>query len=123
MPFLVFFLNGSLAAQIYSGSIISVVAPSVSLPTSIWSHVVQTWSSTNGLRLYINNVLVASLTSATTYSASGSPMFLTLANTLNGASFCYMGQLNSSAYKGDMDDFRVYSRELSAGDICTLYTN
>ena len=46
-----------------------------------------------------------------------------IANALNGPLTCLMGQASNLTYKDDMDDFRVYSRELSAGDICTLYTN
>jgi hypothetical protein len=36
---------------------------------------------------------------------------------------CETAQITYSPYKGDIDDFRVYSRELSAADVCTLYTN
>ena len=125
LPFLAFATNGSLIAQISnSNGVISVLAPSNSVGTSVWSHVVQTWSSTNGLRLFVNNVLIASrLTLATTYVGSSRKNFVTLGNSLNGVNTC-----NSSgadllrSYAGDMDDFRVYSRELSTNDICRLYT-
>ena len=104
MPFLGFALNGSFVAQMYSSSgMISVANPTLSVATLVWSHVLQTWSSTNGLRLYVNNVLVASRTSsATTYSASSAPDFLTLGSVLNATSVqCNMGQVNVSPYKGD----------------------
>ena len=125
MPFLGFADNGSFTDQINNGiGRIAVQDPTFSIPASFWSHVVQTWSSTNGLRLYINNVLVASrLASATTYVASGNVMFLTLGNALNGRGYCDMGQVNALPYSGDIDDFRVYSRKLSENDVCTLYTN
>jgi hypothetical protein len=124
MPFLGFTINGSFIAQIYNGTAnVPVVDPTFSILTSVWSHVVQTWSSTNGLRLYINNTLVASrLNSAGTYSASSTPNFLSLGSGLQGTATCDQ-DMSSSAYEGDMDDFRVYSRELSASDVCTLYTN
>lgn len=123
LSFLGFDVNGSFLAQIYNGSAdVSVVDPTFSVSTSVWSHVVQTWSTTNGLRLYVNNVLVASrLNSAMTFSSSFSPMFLTLGNALGGTGNCDPNIPNQVPYRGDMDDFRVYSRELSASDVCALY--
>ena len=87
----------------------------------MWSHVVQTYSATNGLRLYVNNVLVGS--QSTTYIVTSAPLYVTLGNALSGAGACILGQVNRSPYKGDIDDFRVYSRELSANDVFILYTN
>jgi hypothetical protein len=74
----------------------------------VWSHIVETWSPTNGLRLYIDSVLVASLPSATIYSASGVSNFLTLANSLSGMGNCYDGGLGVTVpgpFDGDIDDF------------------
>jgi hypothetical protein len=123
LPFLGFALSGSLIAQIYNGTVtVSIGDPTMSVSTSVWSHVVQTWSSTNGLRLYINNVLVASHLDST-YSASSLPDLITLGNGFNITSGCALGSVNPVPYNGDMDDFRVYSRELTAADICTLYNN
>lgn len=125
LPFLAFTTNGSLVAQISnSNGVISVLAPTTSVQISAWSHVVQTWSSTNGLRLYINNILVASrLTLATTYVSSSTKNFVTLGNSLNGVNTCNSSAVDLlSPFAGDMDEFRVYSRELSTGDICRLYT-
>jgi hypothetical protein len=123
LPFLGFSLNGSLIAQIYNGSIpLWIGDPTMSVSKSVWSHVVQTWSSKNGLRLYINSVLVASHLYPT-YVGSYVPDFVTLGNGINTTSMCETAQITYSPYKGDIDDFRVYSRELSAADVCTLYTN
>jgi len=106
-------------AQIFNGS--GVVAISSSISKSVWSHVVQTWSTTNGLRLYINNVLVASqFNGATVYSASQQVNYLTLGNSLSGVGPCTAGSVNKTAYKGDMDDFQIYSRELCASDVCII---
>jgi hypothetical protein len=123
MPFLGFASNGAIQAQILDNTnVISIADPTYSVATSVWSHVVQTWSSTNGLRLYVNSVLVAS-ESYSTYGASGLPDYITLGNGLSGATNCPLGGITGSPYQGDMDDFRVYSRELSANDVYTLYTN
>ncbi|CAF1136917.1 unnamed protein product [Rotaria sordida] len=117
--------NGTLVAQIYNGTtVLSVMASTlIPLSSSFWTHIVQTWSSTNGLRLYIDNVLVASLPSATTFSASGiTPNYATLASSLLGSGSCLAGAINAtSPFTGGIDDFKIYSRELSATDVCTLY--
>jgi hypothetical protein len=123
MPFLGFASNGALQAQIvYGANVVLIADPTYSVTTSVWSLVVQTWSPTNGLRLYVNNVLVASHFYST-YGASGLPDYITLGNALSGAGYCAAGNVNTSPYQGDMDDFRVYSRELSVDDVYTLYTN
>jgi hypothetical protein len=123
MPFLGFAGNGALQAQIFKEkSVVWVTDPTHSVTTLDWSFVVQTWSPTNGLRLYINNVLVASHLYPI-YDASSSPNYITLGNALSGAEHCRTGGVNTSPYQGDMDDFRVYSRELTADDVYTLYIN
>lgn len=122
LPFVGFANNGSLLAQIYDGS--AAVTISSSISTSVWSHVVQTWSTTNGLRLYINNVLVASqFNGATVYSASQQVNYVTLGNSLSGVLTCTGASVNMTAYKGDMDDFQIYSRELCASDVSALFSN
>jgi hypothetical protein len=48
--------------------------------------------------------------------------FITLANRLNSERTSDQNQIDiSKFYSGDIDDFRVYSRELSSDDIHTLY--
>ncbi|CAF4394591.1 unnamed protein product, partial [Adineta steineri] len=125
VPHFGFSVNGTVIAQIYNGTgFVTVTDPTHSVATSVWSHLVQTWSSTNGIRLYINNVLVASnLISAGSYLGNGSPHYITLANGLSAASPCFGNQVTAMPFQGDIDDFRVYSRELSTNDVCTLYSN
>ncbi|CAF3747170.1 unnamed protein product [Rotaria sordida] len=124
VPFLGFTTNGSIIAQISNTAIRSAVGPLISL-APVWSHIVETWSSTNRLRLYVNNVLVAStIVMATSYTASSVPNYVTLANSLSGAGVCSSGLLGSmDPYNGDIDELKIYSRELTAADICTLYTS
>ena len=81
VPFMGIDSNGSIVGQIYNLTISTVWGPR--LPMSpIWSHVVQTWSPTNGLRFYVNGVLVGSQPSAVSYLASGTSNFVTLASSL-----------------------------------------
>ena len=114
-----FAVNGSIVAQILSSSAESVFGPAVSV-SSTWHHIVQTWSATNGLRLYIDNVLAASRPSVITYSASSASNYVRLANRPNNA--CLYGGIGlQNAYSGEIDDFKIYSRELSKDDVCALY--
>ncbi|CAF3673511.1 unnamed protein product [Rotaria socialis] len=124
--FLGFYTNGRLAAQILNGGPPKfVLAPSLIDLSPNWTHVVQTWSSANGLRLYVNNVLVASNSSLSSYRTPfTSPVYVTLANSLTALGYCYNAAIDmANAFNGDIDDFRVYCRELSVSDICTIYNS
>ncbi len=119
IPFIGFASNGSLVAQMSSGGVQSIFGPVLST-SSIWYHVVQTWSSTNGLQLYVDNVLVAASTTTVSYSASSMSNNIKVANWPNNA--CTAGAIGPQlAFYGDIDEFRVYSRELTANDVCVLY--
>ena len=119
IPFLGFAANDSLVAQVWTGSARAVFVPILST-SSGWHHVVQTWSSTNRLRLFVNNTLVAVNTVAGSYSASSLSNNVKLGNRpING---CSQGSIPPPyPYRGDLDDFRIYSRELTSDDICALY--
>ncbi len=69
-----------------------VIGPSIPA-ASAWSNVVGTWGPINALRLYINNVLVTFTTSlANSYTAIVPSLnYVTLTNSLNGASVCNGG--------------------------------
>ena len=103
----------------WSGGVRTVFGPDLST-SSGWHRVVQTWSSTNRLRLFVNNTLVAVNTVPGSYSASSLPNNVKLGNRpING---CSQGSITPPyPYRGDMDDFRIYSRELTPDDICALY--
>jgi hypothetical protein len=119
MPFIGFASNGSLVVQMWSTSV-QYVFGSILSTSSVWYHVVQTWSSTNGLRLYIDNVLIAANTTVTTYGASSLSNNIILANRPNNG--CTGGAIGPQlAFYGDMDDFRIYSRELTANEVCALF--
>ena len=121
LPFLGFASTGLLVAQMFNSGVRFVMSPSMPLNSS-WTHVVETWSPTNGLRLYMNNILVAStIAMAGSYTASSMSNYVTLGSILSGSS-CPLGAIGSMlGFDGDIDEFRIYSRELSADDICHLY--
>jgi hypothetical protein len=94
------------------------------LVANIWTHVVQTYSLTNGLRLYVNGTLI-NTTGPQTNLNSGLVNILTLGNFLQGIQNSSGGTCNSQSivprvYYGSIDEFRVYSRELNPADIYTL---
>ena len=117
--------NGTLVAQTYNGSIQSTAASNLLSLSPSWSHIAQTWSPTNGLRLYVNHILVASQPSARTFIATRTtPNYVTLANGLSASGNCPAGAIGVlGPFTGAVDDFRIYSRELTTGDVCVLYSN
>ncbi|UJR07898.1 hypothetical protein I4U23_012180 [Adineta vaga] len=77
LPFIGFATNGSIVAQMLNSAVRSVIGPSIPLAPT-WTHIVETWHPTNGLRLYINNALVASTNVlVNAYTASSTPAYIT----------------------------------------------
>ena len=109
--------SGQLLAVGYDGS----GTPQVTGPVLVvdrWVHVAETYSSTNGLRLYVNGVLVGQ-TAAYSYGASGVPMVVTLGQSLSGT-YCARASIGTGNFRGQIDEFSIYSRELSAADVTAL---
>ena len=125
IPFMGFSSNGSLVAQVLISTSYAAVLYSSLSPTN-FSHVVQTWSTTNGLQLYVNSGLVGSVAAATYTGTSTWINYLTVGDCLSGCVSCYAGVGNRIApgpFAGAVDDFRVYSRELTASDVCNLFVH
>jgi hypothetical protein len=94
------------------------------LPANVWTHVVNTYSTTNGVQLYVNGTLING-TGAMNYAASGLVNIITLGNYIQGIQGSAGGSCNSQSiipnvYSGFIDEFRVYSRELDTADIYAL---
>ena len=125
IPFIGLHSNGSIVAQLFiGGGLVPCVIGASTSSFTAWTHVVETWSTTNGLRLYIDGALTGTLSSVTNYVTSGVSNFITLGNSLSGVNSCLGGCLGTrapGAYDGDIDDFRVYSRELSGSEVSTIY--
>jgi hypothetical protein len=122
-PLLGFASNGAIVAQILTSSATVVTAIGPVLPvSSSWIPIVQTWSSTNGLNLYVNNTLVNSVAASTFLGSETTPNYLTLGNCLNGCGGCSNGSVGvPGPFTGAVDDWRIYSRELTSIDVCTLF--
>jgi hypothetical protein len=102
---LTFASNGTLIARMGNTSILFASLLELS---PVWTHIALTWSSTNGLILYVNNQKVASASTSTSVGTGTATNSLTL----GGGSFA-----------GTIDEWRVYSRELSSNDVCAIFTN
>ena len=94
------------------------------LPINVWSHIVDTYSFTNGHRLYFNGTLIGT-TGSMSYVASGQVNVITLGNPIQGTpttsgGTCYSQSIVSKVFYGSIDEFRIYSRELTTTDITAL---
>ena len=120
MPYMGFNVNGSIFGEILGAGVNAIAADDL-LPTQAWSHVAQTWSPTNGLRLYVNSTLVESNSTLTSNGASQVSMWVFLGSGVKGLNYCAKGAMPSKRpFAGAIDDFRIYSRELTVIDICTI---
>ena len=117
LPILSFSINGSLVAQTFNGSIVSLYGPQI--PVFNWTHITLTWSSFNGLKLYINGDLYSQLSISTYQSLNVDRLFILL-GTSGLCHHCQTSQLLIGSYFGSIDEFYVYNRELTSNDICVL---
>lgn len=108
--------SGQIVVAFWNGNGDEIVGPI--LAANVWTHVVSTYSVSYGLRLYVNGTLVGS-TFSTTYSTPDQANFLTLDFPFAGRP-CSTISISSGSYSGYLDEFRVYSRELTAADISIL---
>jgi hypothetical protein len=101
----------------YNGAAVIQVTGPV-LTVGQWVHIVQSYSSTNGLRLYVNGVFYGQ-SGGYSYGSYGAPMVITLGQSLSGNA-CAHSVLVPGYYQGEIDEFYIYSRELSQADVTTL---
>ncbi|CAF4178306.1 unnamed protein product, partial [Adineta steineri] len=69
-------------------------------------------------RFYINGIY-SGTTGVMNYGAAQQAIILTLGNPMAGGS-CNSSSIATGVYFGFLDEFRVYSRELSATDVYAL---
>lgn len=114
--------SGQIVATFWYTTVLKVVGQVI--PMNTWTHIASTYSSSNGGRLYVNGTLIGN-TGAPQFYSSGSSMIITLGSELQGISFysggsCNFGSISPGQYYGLMDEFRVYSRELTATEVASL---
>ncbi|CAF1077148.1 unnamed protein product [Rotaria sordida] len=115
LSFLRFNSQGKIQAQSRTnGGLINVTGPYISSYT--WTHIVQTYSLTNGVSLYINGSLFDK-SSSCDYRGGNTPLTITLGSYMDNInSICSNSSIQGGQYFGWIDEFRVYSRELTATD-------
>ena len=101
----------------YRFGTVPVIGPVV--PMTVWTHVVTSYSDTNGVRLWINGTLIGS-TGPFMYRPSNVPNTITLGSVLYGTVSCDPGKIAKGQFYGMMDELRVYSRELNAAEVFAL---
>ena len=107
---------GQLIALSWNHSAVEVTGPIVS--TNSWTHVVSTYSPTDGLRLYVNGSLYnASLPFV--FQGSGVPNYFFIGSPRALVSSAWFPDILYQ-YSGAVDELQVYSRELTAGEINVL---
>lgn len=118
IPVLGFSSTGRIGGHSWNGGIVPLVGPFA--VANMWTHVVLTYGSTNGIRLWVNGTQYGSASGAFTYAAAGVPVIATLGSSLSGTGVCATSVITMGQYRGYMDDFQLYSRELSATEISAL---
>ena len=118
LPFLGFTSSDRVAAQTRSASgTVSVTGPVIS--THQWVHLAQTYSSVNGLRLYVNGS-VHNHSIPFNFTSSDTPLILTVGNSLldgNTTACSNRQHPGTGQFYGSIDDLRVFSRELTQNDV------
>ena len=110
--------SGQIVAGTWNGAAAMQVIGPV-LTVGQWIHVAMTFSPTNGVRLYLNGVLYGS-TGTFSYAPGGVPMTVTLGQPLGGLNNCATGAIIAGYYRGEIDEFHIYSRELAQADVTAL---
>jgi hypothetical protein len=116
VPFIGLSSSGQLVVNSWNGGVIQVNGPV--LTVGHWVHIAQTYSQADGIILYINGILYAQ-SSSFVYAAYGAPMTVTLGQSLSG-NLCAHSGVVPGYYQGEIDEFYIYSRELSQADVTTL---
>ena len=117
-PILGFSNSSALIVQSWSSSSVTLVGPAVTI--NVWTHIAITYSTSNGTRLWINGNQYGSSSGAFNYTTPNVPVIVTIGSSLNGQNSCSSGGIEMGQYFGEIDEFQLYSRELSSSDINSL---
>jgi hypothetical protein len=92
----------------------TIIGPS--LTSNSWTHIAQTYSTNNGIKLYINGTLF-NKTQSLDYSSVDQSCTITAGDCSQNCEIC---DVEGASYNGFIDEFRVYTRELNASAIQML---
>ena len=116
LPMIGFTSNGSIVVQTWTGSTNSIMGPI--LPINSWTHLLLTYSSTNGLRFYLNGGLYGSI-AVNTFASSNLLMCFLLGSSGLGTN-CQTSLISMGQYSGAIDEVYIYNRELNEMEVCPL---
>jgi len=117
-PLLGFSNSSNLIVQSWNSSSVTLVGPVITV--NVWTHIAITYSTSNGTRLWINGNQYGSSSGAFNYVTPNVPVVVTIGSSLDGQNSCSSGGIEMGQYFGEIDEFQLYSRELSSTDINSL---
>lgn len=120
--------TGTLVVQLMQSTSLVNAYQGPSIPSNSWIHLTVVYGSTNGVRIYMNGqiTMVSSNTATIPFNNNNEPFYVTLANSSPlGPTMtpnCRNGSIPILAgpFNGAIDEFRLYSRELTNQEICKL---
>jgi hypothetical protein len=118
LPVIGFSNTGLLTIQSWGS--IGVYATSLineTLPLNVWTHASMTYSTTNGIQLFVNGSLVNMNNNYTDYLASGEFCTIVVGTCLHPNACGYRTKIVPSQFQGKIDELKIYSRELSNSEI------
>lgn len=117
IPMLGFTNTGYIGVQGWNNGPVSITGPLIT--ANVWTHLTVTYGSSNGVRLWVSGTQYGAASGGFTYMAATTPVTATIGSSYNGT-YCSTGVITMGQYYGYLDEFRLYSRELSASDISRL---
>ena len=118
IPMLGLTSTGNIAVQSWNGTVVLLTGPTVI--ANVWTHLAATYGSTNGLRLWVNGAQYGAASGGYTFMAATVPVTAILGSSYNGIDACRTIAITMGQFYGYLDEFRLYSRELSSGDVSAL---
>ena len=118
IPMLGFTSSSAIGVQGWNAGPVTLTGPAA--VANVWTHLAVTYSSSNGLRLYVNGTQSGASSATYSYTAAGFPVTLTLGQSRSGTGTCSTGNIVMGQYLGYMDQFQLYSRELTASFVSSL---
>ncbi|CAF4203509.1 unnamed protein product, partial [Adineta steineri] len=122
VPMIGFDISGRLTIQTMgTNGIYAASLTSETLPLNEWTHVIMTYSTINGIQLFINGTFMVGNNTVTSYSASGQISTITI-GTCPSPDTCAVNTTTivPSQFQGKIDELKIFARELSLSDIGQL---
>lgn len=91
------------------------------LPLNLWTHISMTYSTINGIQLFVNGFLSNSNNTSFDYLASGEINTIIVGTCLQPNLYAVnQTKIVLSQFRGEIDELKIFSRELSIDEIHQL---